>query len=70
MGMEPVPTQANFILFQYGHKVEGLPGKLLERGIIVRDGAALGYPGYIRLTIGTPDENRAVVDAIKDVAGL
>jgi histidinol-phosphate aminotransferase len=70
MGLEPVPTQANFILFKYGHRVEGLPDRLLERGIIVRDGGALGYPGYIRLTIGTPEENRAVVNAIREIAGL
>src|SRR5450759_1860201 len=70
MGLEPVPTQANFILFKYGHKIDGLPGRLLERGILVRDGGALGYPGFIRLTIGTPEENQAVVTAIKEIAGL
>ncbi len=69
LGLEPVPTQANFILFKYGHVVDSLPGRLLERGIIVRDGAALGYPGFIRLTIGTPAQNRAVIEAIRDIAG-
>jgi histidinol-phosphate aminotransferase len=67
MKMEPVPTQANFILFRYSHLVDGLPEKLLERGIIVRDGGALGYPGYIRMTVGTPGQNRAVVEAIRDI---
>ncbi|MHB8894887.1 MAG: histidinol-phosphate transaminase [Candidatus Geothermincolia bacterium] len=70
MGLEPVPTQANFILFKYGHIVDALGERLLERGIIVRDGGALGYPGYIRMTIGTPEQNRAVVAAIRDIAGL
>lgn len=67
LGMEPVPTQANFILFRFDGVADGLSGKLLEKGIIVRDGAALGYPGHIRLTIGTPDQNRAVVGAIEDI---
>jgi histidinol-phosphate aminotransferase len=70
VGLDPVPTQANFILFRFDHVVDGLAEKLLEKGIIVRDGAALGYPGYIRLTIGTPGQNRAVVAAIRDIAGL
>jgi histidinol-phosphate aminotransferase len=69
LGMEPVPTQANFILFRFDTVVEGLSGKLLEKGIIVRDGAALGYPGFIRLTVGTPEQNRAVVGAIEEIIG-
>jgi len=43
---------------------------LLERGIIVRDGSALGYPGHIRLTVGTPEQNEAVVAAVRGIAGL
>jgi len=70
MGMAPVPTQANFMLFKYDYVADALPERLLERGIIVRDGAALGYPGYIRLTIGAPEQNRAVIDAIREIAGL
>lgn len=69
LGLLPVPTQANFILFEFGHLVEGLSERLLERGIIVRDGAALGYPGFIRLTIGTPEQNRAVIAAITEIVG-
>ena len=68
LGMEPVPTQANFILFKYEGVVEALPEKLLERGIIVRDGLALGYPGHIRMTVGTPAQNRVVVEAIRELA--
>lgn len=67
LGLRPVPTQANFILFRYDHLTDDLAGRLLEKGIIVRDGAALGYPGYIRLTIGTPEQNRAVVGAIEEL---
>jgi len=69
LGMEPVPTQANFILFKYDHVVEGLTVKLLERGIIVRDGVALGYPGFIRMTIGTAEQNRTVISVIRELAG-
>jgi len=68
LGMRPVPTQANFILFTYQGVVEKLPQRLLERGIIVRDGGALGFPGRIRLTVGTPGQNRIVIDAIKELA--
>jgi len=68
LGMEPVPSQANFILFKYEGVVDALPQKLLEKGIIVRDGESLGYPGYIRMTVGTPEQNRVVVDFIREFA--
>jgi histidinol-phosphate aminotransferase len=69
LGMRPVSTQANFILFAYESVIEGLPSRLLEKGIIVRDGAQLGYPGHIRLTIGTPEQNREVVRVIRELTG-
>jgi histidinol-phosphate aminotransferase len=69
LGLDPVPTQANFILFRFDHVTEALSERLLERGIIVRDGVSLGYPGYIRMTVGTPDQNRAVIQAIEELIG-
>ncbi len=70
IGFEVVPTQANFMLVRFDRVVGELAAALLERGIIVRDGAALGYPGHIRLTVGTPEQNKAVVAAVRGIAGL
>ncbi len=69
LGLDPVPTQANFVLFRFDHVTEALSERLLEKGVIVRDGVALGYPGYIRMTIGTPEQNRAVIEAIEELIG-
>jgi histidinol-phosphate aminotransferase len=69
LGLDSIPTQANFLLVRFEHVMEGLSQKLLEKGIIVRDGAALGYPGHLRLTIGTPEQNRAVVATIEGLVG-
>lgn len=69
LGLEVVPTQANFMLVRFDHVTEALSEKLLERGIIVRDGAALGYEGCMRLTIGTAGQNKAVVEAIEAITG-
>lgn len=67
LGFEVVPSQANFILFRYDHLLENLTERLLERGIIVRDGVPLGCPGFIRLTVGKSEENVAVISAIEDI---
>ncbi|HEY5530446.1 MAG TPA: histidinol-phosphate transaminase [Candidatus Anoxymicrobiaceae bacterium] len=69
LGLESVPTQANFILFRFDQVTDALSQKLLEKGIIVRDGAALGYPGHIRLTIGTREQNHEVIEAIEQIIG-
>jgi len=46
---------------------DDLTGRLLEKGIIVRDGAALGYPGHVRMTIGTREQNEKVIGALEEI---
>ena len=39
--------------------------ELFERsGVLVREGAALGYPGWSRVTVGNSQENDRVVEAV------
>jgi histidinol-phosphate aminotransferase len=54
-GIHYYPSQGNFILFDTGYPSHEVFQFLLERGIIVRD--RLKYPTYIRITIGTPEQN-------------
>jgi histidinol-phosphate aminotransferase len=65
-------SQANFILVRPDTVPDaGTPGiheRLLRLGVIVRDGAALGCPGHLRVSIGTPDENDAFLSARDEVA--
>lgn len=66
------PSQANFILVRPdsdpGTGSSGIHEQLLRLGVIVRDGAALGCSGYLRVSIGTPDENEAFLSARAQVA--
>jgi histidinol-phosphate aminotransferase len=72
LGIEYVPTQANFLFL----RVEGLPvpgeevpQALLERGVMTRSGYAMGCPGWLRLTIGSTDENDLFLRLLTDIAG-
>ncbi len=65
-GFRYVPTQANFILVNNGDRPH-LFLELLRRGIIVRDGEALGVPGHVRITIGNEDQNRRLGEALRDI---
>ena len=67
--VETWPSEANFILFRpiakSGHEVWEA---LLERSVLVRDCSSWpNLDGCLRVTIGTPDENRAFLDAVSEV---
>jgi histidinol-phosphate aminotransferase len=51
-GLEPVPSEANFLLVRIGGDDLSLAEALLRRGLLVRPGQDFGMPGYIRVTIG------------------
>jgi histidinol-phosphate aminotransferase len=58
-GRAIVPSEANFMLVDtrgLRHPHEEVPRALLELGAIVRDGNALGCPGWVRVSVGTPAE--------------
>ena len=64
LGIKYIPTQANFILADVKNG-EQVFEKLLRKGIIVRFmGRALS--SYIRVSIGTPEENGLFLDALKE----
>jgi histidinol-phosphate aminotransferase len=69
--LEPLPSQANFILCQVkGRDSRTVADALLQRGILVRQfsgpqmrGDSGG--GYIRISVGRPQENETLVAALK-----
>lgn len=61
------PSDANFILVRVDEprKIYNL---LIEQGIIVRDRSRIaGCEGCLRITIGTPTENRRLIEVLKTV---
>lgn len=59
------PSDANFLLVQVADP-KGLYNYLLDKGIVVRDRSnVLLCEGCLRITVGTPGENEAVVNALK-----
>ncbi len=65
-----VPTQANFILIKIGKKNKEVVSELLKRGIIVREMGSYNLPQYIRLTIGTREENEIFIRELKSTISL
>jgi histidinol-phosphate aminotransferase len=66
MGINYVPTEANFILIEVG-KGKKVYELLLREGIIVRPMDGYRFPGHIRVTISTAQENELFIKALKKV---
>jgi histidinol-phosphate aminotransferase len=62
-GAPAPPSQANFILPRVGGQAGALRAGLLKAGILVRDGAAVGFPGHLRISIGTRENNDRLLAA-------
>jgi len=66
MGLEPVRSQANFVMVRVGNGPE-FAEKLIRHGIIVRPLQGNGVRAFVRVTVGTMAENRRVISAFKRV---
>ena len=64
------PSQANFLLIDVEENADDIYDNLLRKGVIVRSMTSYGYPRYIRVSVGLPDENRRFVDALDDVLNV
>lgn len=64
MGLSPVPSDANFVLFGHLPDAPATWRELLDRGVLVRD---VGIPHHLRVTAGTPEETTAFLKALAAV---
>jgi histidinol-phosphate aminotransferase len=66
-GIRYFPTQANFFLIDTGRNADNVFDDMLRKGVIVRSMTSYGYPQYIRVNIGLPEENERLMLALKQV---
>jgi histidinol-phosphate aminotransferase len=67
MGLKYVPSRANFILLDVGRSASDVFNWLLKEGVIVRPMTSFGMESCLRVTVGTPEENRRFAKALKKV---
>lgn len=70
LGFSIYPSQGNFVMIQLDRTGDEVFASLLKKGIIVRSGGLLGYPQTIRVSVGTPEENQAFIQAFKEVVSV
>ncbi len=67
LGIDYVPTQANFIFVDFKRDSQEIYHALLREGMIIRPGSIWDYPTSARITIGTMDENRRFIEKLEGV---
>lgn len=67
LGFQQVPSESNFIFFGDFSDQHAAWQAFLDRGVLIRD---VGVGGYLRVTIGLPEENDAFLDAATAISSL
>jgi len=70
-GFDVLPSAGNFVLVLFNdgkHTAAAANDWLNAKGIIVRPVGGYGLPNALRITVGTEDQNRAVIDALSEFA--
>lgn len=70
MGIQPVPTSANFIYFELDEDADAFSSRMQNEGVIARSLVPWGISNGIRVSIGTPEQNEAFVRAFRKVGRL
>ena len=67
-GFDPVPSTANFMIAKTAIRPQALFEEMLARDILIRDVSK--YPmlsEYFRVSVGLPEENDRLIEALKEV---
>ena len=69
-GFDVFPSAGNFVLVRFADAAKAAAANdyLNTKGIIVRPVGGYGLPDCLRITVGTEDQNRAVLDALSEFA--
>lgn len=67
LGYDVTESDANFVQFGRFEDSHAAWRDILDRGVLVRDN---GVPGWLRVTAGTPAENDAFLDAVREMQSL
>lgn len=67
--LEPVPSHGNFYLLRrHGWSGEQLAEALAQGGVSVRPVEELAASGYVRVTVGTPEEGDVLLGILREVS--
>lgn len=70
LGLRVLPSQGNFVCFQVPRPALDLCEDMMRLGVIVRALRSFGLEDWCRVTVGTSDQNRKFLAALKAVLAM
>jgi len=67
LGFDPYPHRAPFFMVDCGKPTHGMVRALFEKRIYVQPGSNWGMPNFMRVSVGTPTDNAAFLEAIREL---
>jgi histidinol-phosphate aminotransferase len=65
MGVDYIPSYGNFVTVDFRREAAPINDSLLRQGMIVRPIASYGLPNHLRISVGTQEQNKRLVQALK-----
>jgi histidinol-phosphate aminotransferase len=69
LGLTYVPSHTNFVLVRVGPRAAEVQEALLRRGVIVRPCAGYDLCDFLRVTVGTPEQDVRFIETLEAVLG-
>lgn len=66
IGLEYIPSSANFIAVDVGERAQDIYQALLAKGVIVRPVGGYGMPRHLRVSVGLAEENQQFIQALEE----
>lgn len=70
LGLDQLPSQANFIMVRVGPKAAEINETMLRRGVILRPLKSYGLPEYMRISVGSREENDIFMKAFREALSV
>mgnify|MGYP000380966380 FL=1 len=70
LGLDQLPSQANFIMVRVGLKAAEINEAMLRRGVILRPLKSYGLPEYMRISVGSREENDIFMKAFREALSV
>ena len=67
LGLRVFPSQTNFLIFEAGGRAGEVYQRMLKKGIIIRHMGSFGLERFLRVSVGTKEENEAFIQRLGPV---
>lgn len=67
LGLRYIRSNGNFVLVETGIDSSYAEIEFLKRAIVIRNGEEFGLAGWLRISVGKPEENRKVISVLSEI---